>query len=47
MRNLHHNNIARLISVYESANSVYMVMEALEGGHLMDKFDEEVRFTIP
>lgn len=41
MRELNHSNIIRLEEIHESANSVYLVMELLEGGelisHVVDK----------
>ena len=38
MRCLSHKNIMKLFEVYESDNSLYVVFELLEGGHLEEKF---------
>lgn len=36
MRDLQHENIMRLEEVHESQNSIYLVMELLEGGELFN-----------
>ena len=35
MRSLNHENLLRLYYIYESENSVYMVLELVTGGNLM------------
>lgn len=35
MQNLNHPNIMELIEIHESKNSVYLVIELLEGGELL------------
>jgi calcium-dependent protein kinase len=37
MRELDHPSIIRLHEVYETQNSLYMIMDLLEGGSLYDK----------
>jgi len=37
MRELNHSSIIRLHEVYETQNSLYMVLDLLEGGSLYDK----------
>jgi calcium-dependent protein kinase len=37
MRELTHSSIIRLHEVYETDNSLYMVLDLLEGGSLYDK----------
>lgn len=36
MRTLNHPNLIKLHEVYETENSLYMVMELLNGGNLVD-----------
>jgi serine/threonine protein kinase len=36
MRMLDHPNIMKLFEVYETENSLYLVLELLEGGSFMD-----------
>ncbi len=36
MRSLNHPNLIKLHEVYETENSLYMVMELLNGGNLVD-----------
>lgn len=36
MRRLNHNNLMRLFEIHESQNSIYLVLELLEGGELLD-----------
>lgn len=47
LRKVSHPNIVELIGVFESENSLYMVMENLEGGHLMSKLEAGYKFTEP
>jgi len=46
MRALHHKNIIRLHEVFETENSLYMVLDLLEGGQLYDKIKAKYRFSI-
>jgi serine/threonine protein kinase len=36
MRSLKHGNLIALTEVFETKNSLYMVMELLEGGNLLE-----------
>ncbi len=45
MRNLNHSNVLRLESVFESDNSIYVVLEVLSGGQLFHKI-QKVFFLI-
>lgn len=36
MKELTHDNIMRLYEVHESQNSIYLILELLEGGELLD-----------
>lgn len=40
-----HPHIARLIDVYESEMHLYLVMECMEGGELLDRLNETERFA--
>lgn len=44
MRSLNHKNCMRLYEVFESENSLYMVVELLEGGLLHDKVKAKEKF---
>lgn len=44
MRNLSHKNCMKLFEVYESDNSLYIVVELLEGGQLYDKIKAKYKF---
>jgi len=37
MRNLNHSHIMKLHGVFETENSLYMILDLLEGGQLYDK----------
>lgn len=41
----HHQNIVTLYDVYEDANSVYLIMELLQGGELLDKILSQKYFS--
>ena len=41
MREIDHDNIIKLYEVCETQNSIYMVMELLEGGHLLNRIQEK------
>jgi len=45
MRMLDHPNILKLYEVCETENSLYMVMDLLQGGSLIDKIREKPVFT--
>lgn len=47
MRQLTHHNIMRLEEVHESANSIYLVVELLEGGELFNQISSQPSMTIP
>lgn len=36
MKQLDHQNVMKLFEVHESQNSVYLILELLEGGELLD-----------
>ncbi len=42
MRKLDHKNILKLFEVYESASSIYLVMEVLKGGELLKAIKEKL-----
>ena len=44
MRALNHHNCMKLYEVFESENSLYMVVELLEGGLLQDKVKAKEKF---
>lgn len=45
MRALNHPNIIRLHEVFETDNSLYMVLDLLEGGQLYDKIKAKYRYA--
>ena len=47
MRALNHRNCMRLFEVFESDNSLYFVVELLEGGQLYDKIKAKYKFKQP
>lgn len=46
MRLLDHPNVLKLYEVCETENSLYMVMELLQGGSLIEKIREKTSFPI-
>jgi serine/threonine protein kinase len=40
MRNLNHESIVKLYEVFESDNSIYLLMEFLEGGLLFKRLSQ-------
>ena len=44
MRNLNHKYCMKLHEVFESDNSLYIVVELLEGGQLYDKVKSKYKF---
>lgn len=44
MRNLSHKCCMKLFEVFESENSLYIVVELLEGGQLYDKVKAKYKF---
>ena len=45
MRNLNHPNITTLEEVYETDNSIYVILEYFEGRQLNDEIKNERNFT--
>lgn len=45
MRVLDHPNVIKLHEVYETDNSLYMVLELLRGGNLVDYLKTHGKFT--
>jgi serine/threonine protein kinase len=41
MRKLNHKNICKLYGVYETQNSIYLVMDLLKGGEIIKKIKEK------
>ena len=46
MRKLCHPNIMKLESVYETDNSIYMILELLQGGNLAELIKSEKQFSL-
>ena len=46
MRTMNHENIVKLYEVFESSQSIYLVMDFLEGGTLYDKTNVKYKFHI-
>lgn len=44
MRALNHKNCMKLHEIFESDNSLYIVVELLEGGQLYDKVKSKYKF---
>jgi serine/threonine protein kinase len=44
MRELNHPSVMKLYEVYETANSLYMGLEMLEGGQLYEHLKKKVIF---
>lgn len=45
MRAFNHDNLMKIEGVYETENSIYMVVEYLKGGVLYEKIKERYKFT--
>lgn len=45
MRELDHPNIMKLHEVFETDNSLYFILDLLEGGQLYDKIKAKTKFT--
>ena len=45
MRKFNHRNLMKVFEVYESQNSIYIIVELLEGGQLYDKVKARHKFT--
>ncbi len=45
MRELDHPNIMKLHEVFETVNSLYFILDLLEGGQLYDKIKGKTKFT--
>lgn len=46
MRDLDNKHIMKLHEVYETENSLYFILDLLEGGQLQDKIKAKYKFTI-
>ena len=45
MRKFSHKNLMKMFEVYESQNSIYIIVELLEGGQLYDKVKARHKFN--
>lgn len=45
MRSLNHPSIMKLHEVFETENSLYFILDLLEGGQLYDKMKQKHRYT--
>lgn len=45
MRTLNHDNLIHLYETYETTNSIYFVVDLLEGGELLHRLREKDNFT--
>ncbi len=45
MRSVDHQNLVHLHEVYETENSIYMVLDLLSGGSLLEKIKSNHKFT--
>ncbi len=45
MRRLDHDNIIKLLEVYESMNNVHLVLEHLNGGELFDRIRQKGQYS--
>ena len=45
MRHITHDNVIKLLEVYETTNSIYMVLELLQGGNLVDILKKNIKFS--
>ena len=41
MRELDHPNLIKLYEVFETQNSIYLILDLLEGGQLLNKIKKE------
>lgn len=46
MRLIDHHNILKLYEVCETENSLYMIMDLVQGGSLIEKIREQITFTL-
>jgi len=46
MRKFNHVNLLKLFEVYETDNSIYMVLELLKGGNLLEKVLKRIPFSL-
>lgn len=46
MRRIDHSNIIHLYEVHETDNTVYMIMELLDGGQLLEMFKSQKKVDI-
>lgn len=45
MRKLNHKHVIRLYEMYESDNSIYLVLELIKGGELIKRIAKEKIFS--
>ena len=45
MRELNHPHIMKLHEVFETENSLYFILDLLEGGQLYDKIKSKTKFN--
>jgi len=45
MRKINHKNVIKLFEVYETTNSIYLVIELIKGGELMKKIKEKSQYS--
>lgn len=45
MRHINHENIINLVEVYETTNSLYMILELLQGGNLVDHLKKNKKLS--
>ena len=45
LRSLNHPNILKLHEVFETTNSIYFILDLLEGGELSERIDNKVRYS--
>ena len=43
MREIDHSNLLHLYEVYETVNSIYFVVDLVEGGELLNRFKDKER----
>jgi calcium-dependent protein kinase len=45
MREFNHKNLMKMYEIFESENSIYIIVELLEGGQLYDKIKNKYKFS--
>lgn len=46
MRILNHPNIVHLYEIFETENSLYLIIDLLDGGQLYDKVKNKYQFSV-